>query len=223
MAGLVLLAVAAVAWVLTVQQSMSMGGMRMGLGPPAEFAVGWAVMMMAMMLPSALPLVATFAREYGRRQGWRSAAVLLAICYIVVWLAFGVVGYLVYGVVRMPWADQRLVGAAALAAAAVYSMTPVKRASQARCRELCSLHGPLPFNIYRAAARVGFRYGLSCLGCSAALMVAMLVIGMSSLGWTVAVSGLVLAYKLLPAISLRSEFVFAVGIATLGAAYALIG
>jgi Predicted metal-binding integral membrane protein (DUF2182) len=46
---------------------------------------------------------------------------------------------------------------------------------------------------------VGTKYGLSCVGCSAALMVAMVIIGMSSLGWIVVVSGMVLVYKLAPA------------------------
>jgi hypothetical protein len=48
---------------------------------------------------------------------------------------------------------------------------------------LCALHGPLPFNLMRSAVVAGARYGLSCLGCSAALMVAMVLLGMSSLWW----------------------------------------
>ena len=85
----------------------------------------------------------------------------------------------------MPWPNQAVVAGLALAVAGVYSVSPIKRASQARCRELCALHGPLPFNLMRSAAVVGARYGLSCLGCSAALMVAMVLIGMSSLWWAV--------------------------------------
>jgi len=56
----------------------------------------------------------------------------------------------------------------ALVLAGIYGLTPIKRASQARCRELCALHGPLPFNLLRSAVTAGLRYGLSCAGCSAA-------------------------------------------------------
>ena len=55
------------------------------------------------------------------------------------------------------------------------------------------LHGPLPFNLMRSAAVAGARYGLSCLGCSAALMVAMVLLGMSSLWWA-AILGIVVLH-----------------------------
>src|SRR2546430_14880808 len=94
----------------------------------------------------------------------------LAGTYLGAWLVFGVVGYAVYTALRMPWPNQPVVVGLALALAGVYSVSPIKRASQARCRELCALHGPLPFNLMRSAAVAGARYGLSCLGCRAALM-----------------------------------------------------
>jgi predicted metal-binding membrane protein len=49
----------------------------------------------------------------------------------------------------------------------------------------------------------GASYGLSCLGCSAGLMVAVAIIGMSNLSWMVMLSGVVLVYKLAPAPSVR--------------------
>jgi predicted metal-binding membrane protein len=68
---------------------------------------------------------------------------------------------------------------------------------------LCALHGCLPFNLMRSALVVGVKYGLSCVGCSAALMVAMVIIGMSNLTWILILSGVVLVYKLAPAASTR--------------------
>ena len=60
---------------------------------------------------------------------------------------------------------------------------------------MSALHGPLPFNLVRAGAVAGWRYGLSCLGCRAGLMAAMVLVGMTSLGWTTVLAALVLIYK----------------------------
>ena len=75
-AGVVLVA-AAVAWIVVIDQSRSMGDMAMGLGSPGSFAAGWLMMMAAMMLPTALPLVFEFARHSERRAGWQVATGLL--------------------------------------------------------------------------------------------------------------------------------------------------
>ena len=179
-AAMVVLAVAGVAWAAMVHHSRSMAGMEgmdMGLGSLESFAATWVVMMAAMMLPSAIPVVVEFARTAERRTGWQVATGVLAATYLGVWLMFGMVCYAIYTALSMPWPNQAVVVGLALALAGVYSFSPIKRASQARCRELCALHGPLPFNLMRSAAVAGARYGLSCLGCSAALMVAMVLLG----------------------------------------------
>jgi predicted metal-binding membrane protein len=221
-AALAVLAVAGVAWAFMVQHSRSMAGMDgmdMGLGPLESFAATWVVMMAAMMLPSAIPVVLEFARTAERRSGWQVATGVLAGAYLGVWLVFGVVCYAVYTAMRMPWPNQAVVVGLALALAGVYAVSPIKRASQARCRELCALHGPLPFNLTRSAAVAGARYGLSCLGCSAALMVAMVLIGMSSLWWAVILGIVVAIYKLAPPLQMRYELVLSLALAALGAVY----
>ena len=221
-AALVVLAVAGVAWVVMVQQSGAMAemdGIDMGLGTLESFAASWVLMMAAMMLPSAVPVILEFARTAERRRGWQLATGVLAIMYLVVWLIFGVVCYAIYTAVRMPWRNQTLVVGLALALAGVYSLSPIKRASQARCRELCALHGPLPFNLMRSAIVAGVRYGVSCLGCSAALMVAMVLLGMSSLRWAVILGLVVLIYKLAPPLRMRYELVLSAGLVALGVAY----
>src|SRR5262245_52390626 len=55
--ALVFLIVAGLAWASTIARSRSMDGMAMGLGSFGPFVAGWAVMMTAMMIPSATPLV----------------------------------------------------------------------------------------------------------------------------------------------------------------------
>ncbi len=219
--ALVVLAVAGVAWAAMVHHSRAMAGMDMdmSLGPIGSFAVTWVVMMAAMMLPSAIPVVLEFARTAEGRRGWPIATGVLAVTYLGVWLVFGVVCYAIYTAARMPWPNQAMVAGLALALAGIYSVSPIKRASQARCRELCALHGPLPFNLMRSAAVVGARYGLSCLGCSAALMVAMVLIGMSSLWWGVILGIVVLIYKLAPPLRLRYELVLSLALVALAVAY----
>jgi predicted metal-binding membrane protein len=217
----VVLTVAAVAWAVTAWQMLS-SGMTMGLGPVSSFATTWTVMMAAMMLPSAIPLGYRFAREAGGRRARPVALAVLALVYLAIWLAFGVACYLAYNALGMPWRNQALAGGVALGLAALYALTPLKRISQDRCREVCALHGPLPFNLVRAGALAGWRYGLSCLGCSAGLMVAMVVVGMSSLAWTVVLAALVLVYTFAPPMSWRLDLALAAVVATLGIAYAAL-
>jgi len=221
-AALIVLAVAGVGWAAMAQHSREMAdmaGMDMGLGSIESFAATWVVMMAAMMLPSAIPLVLEFARTAEGRRRWQLATGVLAITYLAVWLVFGVICYAIYTALGMPWPNQTLVVGVALALAGVYSLSPIKRASQARCRELCALHGPLPFHLLRSAVVAGVRYSLSCVGCSAALMVAMVLLGMASLWWAVLLGVVVLIYKLAPPLRMRYELVLSAALVALGAAY----
>ncbi len=213
--------VAALAWAWTIGQSRSMDGMTAGPGSIGPFVASWIVMMAAMMLPSATPVVFEFARNAEGRRGWVAATVLLGVTYLGLWLAFGVASYALYNAVGMPWPNQGLMGGAALVIAGLYALTPVKRASEARCRELCALHGLLPFNLMRSAVVVGVRYGLSCLGCSAGLMLAMVLIGMSSLIWMTVLAAVVLVYKLAPAPTPRWMLALSVSMVALGVLYAV--
>ena len=219
--ALAFLIVAALAWALTIAWRRSMDDMTMGLGSIGPFVAGWAVMMAAMMLPSATPLVFEFARNAEGRRGWQAATPMLGVTYLGVWLAFGVVCYALYNAVGMPWPNQGLIGGAALVIAGLYGLTPVKCASEAWCRELCALHGPLPFNLVRSAVVVGARYGLSCLGCSAGLMVAMVLIGMSNLVWMIVLAAVVLAYKVAPAPTLPRMLALSAAMVALGVVYAV--
>jgi predicted metal-binding membrane protein len=197
--ALVFLTVAALAWAVTIARMRSMDDMSMGLGALDAFVVSWLLMMVAMMLPSAMPLVFEFARNAEGRRGWQVATALVGVTYLGVWLIFGVVCYLLYSAVGMPWPNQVLVGGVALILAGLYAMTPLKRKAEVRCRELDALHGSLPFNLMRSALVVGARYSLSCLGCTGALMLAMVLIGTSNLAWMFLLTATTFIYKLLPA------------------------
>ena len=212
------LGVSAAGWAWTIWSSHS-SEMAMGSSSLTTFATGWVMMMAAMMLPSALPLVYEFARRSERRRHWQAATALLGVAYLSAWLGFGILCYFVLALAPVNLANQRWAGALALVLAGIYALTPMKTASEARCRELCSLHGPLPFNLLRSALVIGARYALSCLGCSAGLMLAMVIIGMSNLAWTVIVAGFVLVYKLGPAPTLRRKWVLTTVLVTLGVFY----
>jgi len=220
--ALAFLIVAGLAWTATIARMSSMEDMPMGLGPLAPFVVAWTVMIAAMMFPSAMPLMFEFARNAERRRGWRVATALLGTTYLGVWLAFGVVCYVLYNAFGMPWPNQAVVGGVALLIAGLYALTPLKRASEARCRELCAVHGPLPFDLTRSALVAGGRYGLSCIGCSAGLMVAMVLIGTSNLLWMMALTALVLIYKLAPASTLRWASAMSAAVIVLGVLYAAL-
>ncbi|HLH72047.1 MAG TPA: DUF2182 domain-containing protein, partial [Chloroflexota bacterium] len=217
-----ILVVAGGAWVFTIDQAQAMSGMAMGLGSLDSFAVTWIVMMAAMMLPTAIPLILEFARRSEGRRAWPVATAVLALTYLAVWLAFGLVCYGAYVAIGMPWPNQAWAGGLALVLAGLYALTPIKRASQAQCRELCALHGPLPFNLMRSAVTAGVRYGLSCVGCSAGLMIAMVLIGMANLLAAVVLAVVVLIYKLAPPLPWRQDLVFSLGVAAAGVAYAVL-
>ena len=215
------LLVAALAWGLAAARMNSMNDMTMGLGPFGPFVVTWTVMMAAMMIPSATPLLFEFARNAEGRRGWRAATALLGAIYLGVWLVFGVACYALYNIMGMPWPSQEFIGGGALVLAGLYALTPIKRTSEAWCRERCALHGPLPFNLMRSAVVAGGRYGVSCLGCSAVLMAAMVLIGLSNLIWMIALTAVILIYKLAPAPTPRWRAALSIALVALGIFYAV--
>ena len=179
----------------------------MGLTVIVLFAACTWTVMMAAMARSHFP---SFPGLRGRR---RADALLVPRSgtsgspHFAIWLAFGVVCYLAYNALGMPWRSQALAGGAALGLAGLYALTPLKRTSQERCREVFVLHCPC-LSPPRAGAVPG-RYGLSCLGCSAGLMVAMVLVGMTSLGWTIVLAAFVLVYKFAPPAAWRLDVTLA--------------
>jgi len=136
-------------------------------------AATWAGMMAAMMLPSALPALVSLGRA--------ARALAFAAGFLAVWIACGVVAFVAYdhsGLMDLsPYAT-----AAVLAAAALYELTPLKRACLRRCRA-SAYSGP-------ALAR-GIRYAVDCLGYCAGLMLALFALDPMSIVWMLAVSACV--------------------------------
>lgn len=164
----------------------------------------WAVMMAAMMLPSALPMIQTFASicvQHGEAARWRS----FVGGYLLVWVAFSVAATAAQWAMQASgWVDPMIVSrSAALSAvllviAGVYQFSPLKRVCLSRCRS------PLGFVLgeWRDGVGGGFvmglRHGLHCLGCCWALMALLFVGGVMNLAWIAALSIVVAIEKLAP-------------------------
>jgi predicted metal-binding membrane protein len=195
------------------------------LGP--AFAM-WALMMVAMMLPSAAPMILLHARvagHRGRRAGWLES-LLFALAYVAVWTGFAAAAALAQAAliaagllhaVALSTGDAGL-AAALLAAAGVYQFSEAKRACLHQCRS------PLSFILrswrpgLSGAMRLGFRHGLYCLGCCWLLMVLLFVGGVMNLAWIAALATLFIAEKYAPR---RWRLSRLVGIGLLAAATAV--
>ena len=199
-----LLGLAGLAWWSSVE---SMQGMDAGpwtaLGAVGWFLGVWVVMMAAMMLPSATPTVALYARLARDRSPL--SGLLFVSGYLTVWAAAGLAAFalaaagdrVASGVLAWDRAGRWAAGATLLLAAA-YELAPLKNACLARCRS------PLGFLLgsWRpgrgGAVRMGAAHGAWCLGCCWALMAALFALGVMSIAWAALVAGLVALEKLLP-------------------------
>lgn len=224
--AILLIALATVCWVVTARR---MQGMDMGpgtdLGGLGWFAVVWATMMAAMMLPSLVPMALTYARR-SRETGASSptaATFVFACSYLVMWVGAGVLAYAVIRGVRsldLSWlAWDRggpYVAGGVIVGAALYELTPVKSTCLRHCRNPESLirrwrpgfSGALP---------LGLQHGGFCVGASWALMAALFAVGVMNVAWMIVVAVLVAIEKLLPwdraAIGATAVFVAALGLA----------
>ena len=105
--------------------------------------VMWAVMMVAMMVPSVAPLVLMFARANREKGGSRvvGSAGILLLGYLLVWMGFSVLATLVQWRLHsaallspMMVSTSSVLGGLLLVAAGVFQFTPLKRACLVRCR-----------------------------------------------------------------------------------------
>ena len=164
----------------------------------------WAVMMAAMMLPSALPMIVTFV-QLSERAGAPARGHGFVAAYLLVWFGFSVVAVAAqWALQAMEWIDPMIVSTSAaltallLLVAGVYQFSPLKRICLAKCRT------PMGFLLgeWRGGTRGGFvmglRHGLFCVGCCWALMALLFVGGVMNLAWIAALSIAVAIEKMVP-------------------------
>lgn len=164
----------------------------------------WALMMAAMMLPSALPMILTFT-DLSLRSGEPARGRSFVAAYLVVWFAFSAAASaLQWGLQAMGWVNPMIVSTSAwltgllLLIAGAYQFSPLKRVCLSRCRT------PLGFLLgeWRGGTMGGFtmglRHGLFCVGCCWALMALLFAGGVMNLYWIIGLTLYVMAEKLLP-------------------------
>lgn len=143
-----------------------------------------AVAMAAMMAPSAAPFVIAYGRDTRRP----AAIAVVVLIYVAAWALIGLaVGLLMNRAMIAPsWQTV----AAAAAVAALYSFTPWARWAKSRCQHMCA-------NQARdGAVREAARYTTCCIACSAGIMAALTLIGMTSAPVLVIGAATMILYKL---------------------------
>jgi predicted metal-binding membrane protein len=171
------------------------------------FTVGWTLMIVAMMLPSSVPLVVTFGALVARRTRPARLVLLLLVGYLLVWGAFGLGAWLAdrgihAAVDAVPWlaAHPQLIIAATLLGAGLWQFSPLRD----RCLDEC--RSPLGFVLNRwrgvserrEALLMGIAHGAFCVGCCWSLMLVMFGVGISSLTAMLVLGGVTAIEKNLP-------------------------
>ena len=209
----------ALAWFYLFYTARPMPGMNMSaMQMPGFYAWGlatvillflmWAVMMVAMMLPSAVPMIQGFLSVNERRRSSSRPFVpvgIFVLGYIVAWTAFSAAATLAqWGLHKaalispMMVATSPIVSGGLLLVAGVFQWTPLKRACLTNCRS------PLSFLMSEwhegsaGAFMMGLRHGAYCVGCCWALMALLFVVGVMNLLWIAIIAIFVMAEKVLP-------------------------
>jgi predicted metal-binding membrane protein len=239
-----LVAVIAIAWIwILLGAGTGMSAMDMLLGPggegmagmmaPAAWTLGyagimfamWWVMMAAMMLPSAAPILLLFARINRKEKAAGRPFIptgIFAAGYLVAWGGFGALA------TGMQWELERLgllspmmvttdywLGGAILLAAGVWQLTPMKSICLRHCRS------PMGFLVQSwrpgpgGAFRMGLEHGSFCLGCCWFLMGLLFFGGIMNLFWIIGLAAFVLLEKTVPMAS-RIGRIVGVGVAAWG-------
>lgn len=191
------------------QMSMLWMGMpgQSGLRAVATFSIMWLAMMVTMMMPATLPLLLLYRRLVLVRAEPHTLVLCAAAAaaYLAIWMAFGMVCYLVGRSVAIAAmgssAFSRLVPVAAgggLVVSGLYQVTRWKTACLAHCRDpigFVASHGERGL---RGALRLGLHHGLYCLACCWALMVMQLVAGVMRLETMMIITTVITLERLAP-------------------------
>jgi predicted metal-binding membrane protein len=202
-----LLVLAALAWARVLLSPMDddMAGMGMAMAPTVAeglaYVGAWGVMMAAMMLPSALPMIGLYAATQRNASPGRrvvSVALFTAI-YLGLWALTGVPIYL--GSVALSTVTPKALAyssAGVLIVAGIFQVSPLKQMCLRHCRS------PLGFLFehwregWQGGLAMGWAHAVYCLGCCWTLMVVLAVTGAMGLPWVFLIAAIVAAEKLLP-------------------------
>jgi predicted metal-binding membrane protein len=166
------------------------------------FVLAWQLMIVAMMLPSSLPLIRLFRVAAANQPSPGRATMGLLLGYVAVWTAFGMVAFLgdlgfhrlVHG---WAWLEARpqVIAGSVLVLAGAFQFSGLKE----RCLRECRHPGPFLLQHYgrgvEAAFKLGKAHGLFCLGCCWALMLVGFAAGVANIWWMVALTALMVFEK----------------------------
>ena len=230
---------AAIAWCYTYYEARRMNvagvcrclGLEMGGPDLAPWSLGsllplflmWAIMMVAMMLPSAAPMLLTFASVARNRRAAERPYVpvtVFAAGYLTIWTLFSILAAAgQWQLHRSALLSPAMASSSAflagllLLAAGVFQFTPLKKSCLTHCR------APLEFIMtrwregWRGAFGMGLEHGAFCTGCCWALMALLFVLGVMNILWIAALTISVALEKVLPG---TKWFSTAAGIALMG-------
>lgn len=166
----------------------------------------WLVMMIAMMLPSASPMVLLFAaiaRKQDPGSKSKTATAVFVAGYLAIWAAFSTAAALLHWALEMRglltpmmMPTSAVLGGTLLIAAGIYQITPLKQSCLRTCRH------PIAFITQHwrsgtgGAFRMGATHGLFCLGCCWLLMTLLFFGGVMNLYWIAGIATYVLVEKL---------------------------
>ncbi|MXN67372.1 DUF2182 domain-containing protein [Stappia sp. GBMRC 2046] len=172
----------------------------------------WWVMMIAMMTPSAAPLILLYGTAYRNEQkkgrlGAATAPTFAFLAgYLVAWLGFSVVAMSLQWLLErlglvdsmMMWSTNRQLSAVLLIAAGLYQLSPWKNACLAHCRSPAAFLAEHFRPGAAGALRMGLLHGAYCLGCCWVLMALLFAGGIMNVVWIAGLAIFVLLEKVLP-------------------------
>ena len=170
----------------------------------AIVALMWGAMTLAMMLPSASPMILTYAEiaDTAARKGERIVSpFVLAAGYTIVWLGFAAVATLAqFAFTRAALLDSGMASASGLFSGAIFIGAGVYQFSALKHACLTQCQSPFPFffanweTTPRGVFRLGVKQGLYCLGCCWAMMLVMFAVGVMNVIWMAAL-GLLMTFE----------------------------
>lgn len=192
----------------------AMPGSRWSVSYAALMVAMWWIMMIAMMTPSAAPMVLLHARVARHAQaagkdadGSLNRTAVFAAGYLLVWLAFSVIAAALQWALEaagtvsamMMWSMSAWFSAVVLIGAGVYQWTPLKRTCLTHCRTPAQFLSRHWRPGRTGALRLGVLHGGYCVGCCWALMALLFVGGVMNPLWIAALAVIVLIEKIAPA------------------------
>ena len=183
----------------------------------------WAAMTLAMMLPTAGPMILTYAEiadTAARKREPVVSPLVLTAGYVAVWFGFAVeASSLQWTLTRAGLLEadgvSRAVSGALFIAAGLYQFSALKQSCLSKCQQ------PFPFFFANwtdkgaGVFRLGLRQGLYCLGCCWAMMLVLFAVGAMNVIWMAALGVVMTIEKL--STTARWSHVVGAGFVAIGA------